>query len=97
MTAFSVAIRTVVAAVDPASLGAVAAGNTDITIAGVKPGDVVIGIPPATLEAGLALQGCTVPAADTVRVRITNASAGVIDGASLNWTFVILLADQAWK
>lgn len=90
-------IRVVVAAVDPANIGAVGAGNTDVAVPGVKPGDVVVAIPPDTLTAGLALQGCTVPAADIVRVRLTNASAGAIDGASLNWTFVIFASDCSWK
>lgn len=95
--AVGVTVKVVVAAVDPANILAVASGNVDVAVPGVKPGDIVIGIPPDTLTAGLAPQGCTVPAADTVRVRLTNASAGGIDGASLNWTFLILVADSTWK
>lgn len=76
-------------AVDPANATAVTAVDTDVTVPGVKVGDLVIAIPPATLEAGLAPQTATVTAANTVRVRITNASAGAINGASLTWTFLV--------
>jgi hypothetical protein len=83
-------IRTVVVAVDPPNIGAVASANVDVAVLGVKPGDIVIATPPDTLTAGLAPQTATVPSADTVRLRITNASAGAIDGASLNWTLTII-------
>ena len=76
-------------AVDPASIGAVASGDTLVTIPGVQVGDLVIGIPPVTMTAGLALQTCVVTAPNVVTVRLTNASAGAIDGASLLWTFLI--------
>jgi len=76
-------------AVDPPNIGAVAAANVDVAVPGVKAGDFVDAQPPDTLEAGLALQGATVPADGTIRVRITNASAGAIDGASRLWNFVI--------
>lgn len=78
------------AAVDPASAGAVGSVDTDVTVNGVVVGDVVLAIPPASLTAGLAPQGATVPSANTVRLRLTNASAGAIDGASLTWTFVVI-------
>ena len=87
-------IFAVVAAVDPASIGAVGAGNTDVAVAGVVPGDYVIPIAPVTLEAGLAPQGATVPSAGTVRLRLTNASAGAIDGAALTWNFLIIRIGQ---
>lgn len=77
--------------VDPASLTTLAAGNTDVTISGVKTGDHVIGmVPPATLETGLQFVGANVQAANTVRIKIFNASAGTIDGAALVWKYVIL-------
>ncbi len=80
-------IRT--ASVDPALIGAVASGSTAVTIPGVAVGDLVIGIPPDTMTAGLAPQACNVSGANTVQVRLTNASAAGIDGVALVWTFII--------
>ncbi len=79
-------------AVDPPNIGAVAAANVDIAAPGVNIGDVVIPEPPATLEAGLCPQGATVVAKDSIRLRITNPSAGAIDGANLLWNFTIIRA-----
>jgi hypothetical protein len=46
--------------------------------------------PPSTLESSLSFTGAYVSAADTVKVRITNHSAGTVDGASGTWTYCIL-------
>lgn len=78
------------ASVDPASIAAGAAGDTDVTLADATTNDQVIGIPPDTLEAGLVPQGCTVPSDGTVRVRLVNHTAGAVDGADLRWTFIII-------
>lgn len=82
-------VRVVTATVDPPLIGAVGAANVDITTIVVETTDRVIGIPPATLEAGLCPQGVTVPSVNVVRVRITNPTAAGIDGAALVWTFLI--------
>jgi hypothetical protein len=76
--------------VDPANHTAVASVDTDVTSALVKSGDVVIAVPPATLEAGIAVQGCHTVANGTFKLRTTNASAGAINPASASWTFVVL-------
>ena len=81
-------VRTV--SVDPASLAGGAAANTDVTVNGVAPGDIVLAIPPDTLEAGLVFIGSSVPAANTVRIRLYNPTAGAIDGAARTWTLLIL-------
>ncbi len=85
--AFGIFVRT--ASVDPGNAGAVASVDTVVTIPGVAVGDLVIGIPPVTMTAGLAPQTCIVTGANAVTVRLTNASAGAIDGAALVWTFII--------
>ena len=64
--------------------------DTDVTSALVKAGDVVIAVPPAALEAGIAVQGCHTVAAGSFKLRTTNASAGAINPASASWTFVVL-------
>ncbi len=84
--AFGIFVRT--ASVDPALIGAVASGDTVVAVPGVAAGDLVIGIPPVTLTAGLAPQTC-IAGANTVTVRLTNASAAGIDGVALVWTFII--------
>lgn len=82
--------RFISAAVDPANATAVASVDTDLTGQPVKTSDVIIPIPPVDLEAGLACQGATVPTDGTIRVRITNASAGAINGASKQWGFLVI-------
>lgn len=86
-TVLGIAVRTVL--VDPASIGAVASGDTIVTIPGVAVGDLVIAIPPVNLTAGLAPQAAVVTGANSVTIRLTNASAGAVDGASLLWTLII--------
>ena len=82
------AMHVFTASVDPTSLTAVTDTDVSVTRAGIKVGDVVVGFPPAALEAGLSFDGCRVAAADAFLVRINNASAGTIDGADLVWTFM---------
>lgn len=77
--------------IDPASIAAGAVGETSVTIAGAAAGDSVIMNPPAAgLTAGLIFGGCTVSAANTVKVRIFNSTAGAIDEAAGTWTYAIL-------
>jgi hypothetical protein len=75
--------------VDPANHTAVTAVNTDVTVAGVLPTDQIVPIPPVTLEAGIAVQSARPIAANTVRIRTTNASAGAIDPASATWGLLV--------
>lgn len=82
-------IKSGTVAVDPASIAAGASAETAVTITGVAAGDIVILEPPASLESGLVADGVgRVSAADTVQVRLTNASAAAIDGASLTWRYL---------
>lgn len=78
------------ATLDLANHTAVASVDTDVTSTLVKAGDVVLAIPPATLEAGIAPQGCHTVAAGAFKLRTTNASAGAINPASASWSFVVL-------
>lgn len=76
--------------VDPGSLLTQTSEDVTVTITGAASGDIVIMNPPATLEATLAFGGAYVSAANTVKVRIVNFSAGTVDGAALSWTYAIL-------
>jgi hypothetical protein len=89
-TGVALAIFRRTVSVDPPSIAAGAASNVDVTVRGVAVGDDVIAIPPDTLEAGLVLQGATVSAADTVRLRLYNPTAAAIDGAARTWTLIII-------
>lgn len=75
---------------DLANHTAVASVDTDVTSVLVKSGDVVLAVPPANLEAGIAVQACHTVANGTFKLRTTNASAGAINPASASWTFVVL-------
>ena len=81
-------IHVFTASVNPTSLTAVTDTDVSVARAGIAVGDVVVGFPPAALEAGLSFDGCRVAAVDAFLVRINNASAGTIDGADLVWTFM---------
>lgn len=77
-------------AVDPPNILANTTTNVDVVgVAGVKAGDFVDAQSPDTLENGLVLQGATVPVDGTVRLRISNVTAGAIDGANRLWNFII--------
>lgn len=80
------------AAIDLASLGAVASVDQDIAVEALDGidqfplmlTDFVLGWQwGATLAAGLAVQTAKVKDSATITVRITNASAGAIDNASV--------------
>lgn len=77
--------------VDPASLAANAEGNTDVTVSGVKSGDLVLGVAaPSTFDADLFPKAASVTATDTVRLVIGNEGSGAVDGAARTWTLTIL-------
>lgn len=76
-------------AVDPASIAANASAETAVTILGLQVGDFVVANVPASLETGLAFSGCRVSAADTLQLRLTNATGSGVDGASRTWQFLV--------
>lgn len=76
--------------VNPASIPAVSSAETGVTISGAAVGDIIIMNVPASLETGLAYSGVRVSAADTVQVRLTNVTAGAVDGAALTWSYTII-------
>lgn len=82
--------------VNPANIAAL--GRADVVIAlpagTAAAGDMVLVQPPPTLEAGLALQRAWINAADSLTITLFNYSAGAVDGAALNWTYVILAGKQ---
>lgn len=75
--------------VDPASLLAATTNDTSVTITGAALGDVIVMNPPDALESGLVFGGARVTAANTVKVRVGNVTAGAIDAAAASWTYAI--------
>jgi len=79
--------------VDPASLADAAEADTSITITGAALGDTVILNPPAAgLTAGILICGAWVSAANTVKVRLANASGGTVDEAAGTWSYCLIRA-----
>lgn len=76
------------ATVDPASVTA-SSNERDVTIPGVKVGDVVMAVNKPTLTAGLGVVNARVKAADTVSIQFLAAGVGAVDGASETYTIVI--------
>jgi len=77
------------AAYDPVSLAATTARDDTVTVTGLVSTDVIRGVHVADItgtgwNSGLVIQGMDVSAGDTLRVRLTNPTAGVLDGASVN-------------
>lgn len=73
-------------------LGSVAANTTeleDATLTGVQVGDIVVAVKP-TLEAGLAVLGCYVDAADSLKITVGNLTGTPIDAASETWDFLVI-------
>jgi len=82
-------IELVSATVNPASVASKGTGATSVTVSGVAVGDVVIAIPPSTLDDGV-VYSAKVTAADTVKLELSNNTAGAIDVASATWKFLVL-------
>jgi hypothetical protein len=74
---------------NPASVAAETVAAQSITVPGVLLGDIVVVVPPSTLNAGLGIAGALVTAADTVSVRFVNATAGAIDPAAADYVFLV--------
>ena len=76
--------------VDPPSAATQTTVEVVVTIQGAEVGDAVFLVPPNTLEAGLTLEGATVTANNQVTIAIRNSSGGTVDGAALNWKYLLI-------
>lgn len=74
---------------DPASVATITTAEQDITVKGVKVGDVILAFSKPTLTAGLGISNTRVKAADTISVQLVNPTAGAIDAPSETYTLVI--------
>lgn len=74
---------------DPAAVATITTAEQDVTIVGVKVGDIVIAVNKPSLTAGVGIVNARVKAADTVSLTFVNPTAGSVDPASETYTFVI--------
>lgn len=74
---------------DPAAVATITTAEQDVTIPGVKVGDIVIAVNKPSLTAGVGVCNARVKAADTVSLQFVNPTAGSVNPASEVWTFVI--------
>jgi hypothetical protein len=82
-------IRKVSQAVDLPSINAGASSDVAVVIADVDANDIVALVEAPTLNAGLAIQSVDATATGAT-VRVTNATAGAIDAASMTMVFLVI-------
>jgi len=76
--------------IDVASVAAITTAEQSFTVPGVLVGDIVVVVPPSTLNAGLGIAGARATAVDTVAIRFVNATAGALDPASAVYTLLVI-------
>ena len=74
---------------DAVSVAANTTSAESFAVPGVKAGDHVVSVNPPALPAGLALGQAYVTADDTIVVPLTNTTAGALDPAIGDWTFLV--------
>jgi hypothetical protein len=74
---------------DPASVSSATSAEQDITVQGVKVGDIVLAVNKPSATAGVGIVNARVKAANTVSLTYMNATAGAVDPASEVYTFII--------
>jgi hypothetical protein len=74
---------------DPAAVSTITTAEQDVTVPGVKVGDVVVSVNKPSLTAGVGICNARVKAADTVSLQFVNPTAGSVNPASEAYTIVI--------
>lgn len=82
-------IHVITASVDLGSTSANTTSETDVTVTGVKIGDVVFGMKPSH-SAGLGITNYRVKSANTVAIQAMNTTSSAINPAAETYTFVVL-------
>lgn len=73
-----------------ASVAAATSAAQTFTVPGLKVGDFVFVNGPSTLNDGLGIADARVSAADTLSLRVMNATAGALDAASATFTLFVV-------
>jgi hypothetical protein len=76
--------------VDAPNINANTSATFTVTITGVQPGDLVFLTPPSSIEGELIFQGANVTAANTVTIRMRNVTGTDVNGASLQWSYMVI-------
>jgi hypothetical protein len=74
--------------IDPPSIAAGSTANVDVPVPGLTTSHRVLVMCQSDLEHGLIPIAAYVPAANTLRVRITNFTGAAIDGAARTWFYI---------
>jgi len=75
---------------DPAAVATITTAEQDVTVTGVKVGDIVLAVNKPTLTAGVGIVNARVKAADTVSLQYVNPTAGSVNPASEVYTIVLV-------
>lgn len=81
--------------IDLASVAAATSAEQTFTVPGLQTRDFVFVNIPSTLNNGLGIVGARVSAADTLALRVMNATAGALDAASATFTLLIVRPEVA--
>lgn len=76
--------------IDLASVAAATSAEQTFTVPGLRVGDFVAVTIPSTLNAGLGIVGARVSAADTLALRVMNATAGALDAGSASFGVMVI-------
>jgi len=76
--------------VDPPNINANTSTTFTVPITGVQTGDLVFLTPPSGIEGELVFQGVNVTATNTVTIRMRNVTGTAVDGASLQWSYMVI-------
>lgn len=76
--------------IDLASVSSATSAEQTFTVPGLQTRDFVFVNIPSSLNNGLGIVGARVSAADTLAVRVMNATAGALDAASATFTIFVV-------
>lgn len=76
--------------IDPASVAADVAPSQNVTVEGLRVGDVILAIPPAAILADVTAIALRVSAANTLPLRFANGSVGAVDATAQTWVLANL-------
>lgn len=80
------------ATIDPPSVAATSVAAVDVTVSGVKSGDIVLAYNLANYStlSGVGICGAFVTDDDTITILLVNPTGSAIDPSETTWTFYIL-------
>jgi hypothetical protein len=83
------AIRAGTVTIDPGSIATVTRGAATATLAGAAAGDVIVLVPPASLNDDLIFCGAAVTGTDQITAYLYNPTGGAIDDTARVWSYLL--------